>query len=209
MQITSLFRQRKNPRFEPRKVIYLFYPELKIVDRKESGTFDILLLGSSVLNRDFGDIEDILFQEFLKKKYVKIYNLSVRAHTLLDAYYKYQFLLDRKFNLVILYEGINEVRANNCPDVCFKDDYSHYYWYKCLNAYDRHKEIRYILFPYYLHYNCIMAAERLGILVVIPGYDPKKEWVKYGKHIKTAVSFRRNIENILKIAGQKNERVYE
>ncbi|MBN2120769.1 MAG: hypothetical protein JW734_06930 [Candidatus Omnitrophica bacterium] len=199
--------KEKIPFFEPRKVIYLFYPELKIVDEKKEGTFDILLLGGSVLHENWGDIENILYQELSAKRKIKIYNLSMAAHSSLDAYYKYKFLQDRKFDLTILYQGINEARANNCPDVFFKDDYSHYSWYGLLNAYEQHKELSYMLFPYYLHRFLLIAAERCGILVLVPQHGTKKEWLSYGRNIKTTLSFRRNVENILKIAGKKNEKI--
>src|SRR5215471_18848261 len=124
------------PFFSPEKMYYVFYPELKSVEKRRipahDGQIDILLLGGSVLNPNFGNIARVLEERiaYETKKPVRIYNLAKSAHSSADSYYKYRHLMDKHFDLVIFYHGINEVRANNVPPSVFKPDYSHYSWYK-------------------------------------------------------------------------------
>src|SRR5258707_744797 len=46
-----------------------------------------------------------------------------------DSLIKYLQLGDDQFELVIVYDGINDVRMNCCPREQFRDDYSHCSWY--------------------------------------------------------------------------------
>ena len=69
-----------------------------------------------------------------------MHELGVPGHTSLDSYYKYRSLSAARFDLVFIYDGFNEVRANNAPPEVFRDDYSHYGYYVLLrDIIDRHK----------------------------------------------------------------------
>ncbi len=205
--------RKRVPFFDTKKIIYAFYPELKIVDQqtigKDDGYFDILILDCSVLHPAFGNIQDILSNGLTQriKEKVRIFNLSMAAHTTWDSYYKYNYLKNKRFDLVICYHGINEVRANNCPPTLFKSDYSHYSWYMLINALERHKEVKYIISPYTLYFIFIKLGDRMGLLKQVPMHAPRKEWMDYGNTIKTSGSFRKNLIDILDIARIRNEKI--
>jgi hypothetical protein len=159
------------------------------------------------MNENISDIEKLLYQELSEERKVKIYNLSMSAHSSLDHYYKYKFLQDRKFDLVVLYEAINETRVNNCPERYFREDYSNYSWYRYINVYERHEEVKYILFPYVIDSSVQKVLEYFVPLNLIPTHAGKQEWLDYGKDIKSAVPYRKNVEKILKIAQKKHEKI--
>ena len=127
------------------KIIYVFYPELRdsdvMGDTKEEGTFNILFLGGSVLQPGYSIIDRILKEEltYRSKKDIKIYNMAVSGHTSLDSFYKYKYLKNKSFDLVIFYHGINETRANNSPPSLYDDDYLHYSWYRNVDSYYKRK----------------------------------------------------------------------
>ena len=200
------------PFFNTKEVLQAFYPAYKEVKTrkivKDDETFDILILGGSVVAAYY-PIEKLLQEQLQLKtsKPIRIHNVAEPAHTSLDSYYKYKKLLDKSFDLVLFYHGINETRANNCPDSIFKKDYTHYSWYRALRQIDRQKEIRWTILPYTLHYAWIYLQEFIGSPELIHFKDNRKDWMKYGNSIKTEAAFRENIEKILSIAKRKNEKV--
>ncbi|MBM4266291.1 MAG: hypothetical protein FJ144_06735 [Deltaproteobacteria bacterium] len=113
----------------------VFYPELRAAgDTSDPEVRTLLLLGASALHPEFGNVEARLRRELeAGGKPVRIVNLAVPAQSSRDSYLKYRFLEDRRFDLVIVYHGINEVRANNVPPGLFRKDYSHYSWYERVN----------------------------------------------------------------------------
>ena len=84
-----------------RSIQWSFYPALLGLERNpsvdEEDCFDVLMLGGSVLNTDYGDIEHGLRERLARatRACVRIYNLSAPAHTSLDSYYKYRHLKNR------------------------------------------------------------------------------------------------------------------
>ena len=199
------------PFFNPKEIIYNFYPQLKKVKQthimKGDEWFDMLLLGGSVIDINWGTIGQ-LFHEKLAgkiKRRVRIHNVAWAAHTSLDSYYKYKHLLDKDFDLVVLYHGVNEIRANNCPPSFFKSDYSHYSWYESVNIFEKHKEINSIAFPYVFHDIFLKIRTMLNPSRHLRTHWPIPEWIRYGCNIKTAHSFKNNLINILEIAHKKKE----
>ena len=194
------------------EVLKAFYPEFKKIKRrkisKDDRYFDILMLGGSVLYKEY-PIDRLIHEKlsYQTKKLFRVHNAAEHAHTSLDSYYKYKNLMDKNFDLVLLYHGINETRTNNCPSSIFKNDYSHYSWYRAINQLDNHKEIAFTVIPYTFHFLLIYGQEHFGSSKLIPFKKTIKEWVHYGNEIKTKVPFRNNIIKILEIAHQKNEKV--
>ncbi len=195
----------------PQGYIFHFYPSLKAaLDKDEDpNCYDILLLGGSVL-KSF-EFEDELKNGFagnLKKK-IRIYNLAMPAYTSLDSYYEYKNLLNKKFSLVIYYDGINDLFLNNCPLSVFKEDYSHFSWYNEINQFERLGRVNFISLPFTFY--CIRAKirEKLNPLeYILSGTNmPRQGWVRYGSDIKTKNSYRENIFKILEIAEKKKEPV--
>ncbi|MEA3347171.1 MAG: hypothetical protein U9Q21_03680, partial [Candidatus Auribacterota bacterium] len=112
--------RKGTPFLSPGAITYAFYPELETVKRerikKGDEYFDILILGGSVVNDDWGNIGETLREKLENKtgKKVRIHNVSASAHNSLDSYYKYGYLADKEFDSVLFYHAINEVQANNC-----------------------------------------------------------------------------------------------
>ena len=199
------------PFIRPEEIIYEFYPELKEIKQRKiykgDDKFDILLLGASVFNPEHCSIKSILLEELTKKMPLKfeIHNLAKDAHISLDSLYKYTQLFNKHFDLVLFYHGINEVRANNCPLSIFKNDYSHYGWYRSINHIIRHKEIKFITFPYVFSLAWMKLQEKFLPLELVPKEDPRNDWVEHGKEIKTISSFKNNVIKIIEIAEIKEE----
>lgn len=196
-----------------REVYRSFYPEIAELRRNiqknnnDESCFDILMLGGSVLNNKYGDIEHVLQERLIRetRQCVRIYNLAMPAHTTLDSYFKYLHLRQQSFDLVMVYHGINEVRANNCPASQFKKDYSHFSWYKLIRDFESRADSRWLIGPYTVKFVALKAAGRLGWSGFLSEHEPDKDSLEYGCDVKTADSFKQNIEWIVNIAKEKNE----
>ena len=194
-------------------LFYAFYPEIKRIESAprdtDNSAFDVLLLGGSVLQRDWSNIPILLGQELKgrTKHKVRIYNPSRQGHTSRDSWLKYQRLQGRRFDLILFYHGINEARANNCPPDMFRDDYNHYAWYARFNDLMRHRESRYVVLPYTSVYLATTIAEHLGLVRRVPEDIPNDEWTRFGAQVKTVEPFRHNLTRILELARHKDEPV--
>ena len=190
-----------------------FYPELRPIQRaalsKDDEVFDILMLGASVLHGAFTKVERYLSERLSSEMpgTVRIHNVSVPAHTTRDSYYKYRHLMDKRFELIVVYHGINEVRANNCPPSVYREDYSHYSWYRLVNALEAGTEQRRLVFPYTAEFLGKSLQEEMGLRRYVPRHRPRGDWLEYGRHIKTPGAFRANLEGILRMAKTKGEPV--
>ncbi|MGH7150171.1 MAG: hypothetical protein ACREIU_05720, partial [Planctomycetota bacterium] len=194
--------------------LYLaFYPELRPFEersvRSDDEAFDILILGPSVLHPNWGFVQECLVEELLyrTRKTVWIHNVAQGGHTSLDSLLKYRRLGDQHFDLVVVYHGINETRANNCPPTVFRPDYSHYSWYARLKSLEGHPESRVLMLPYTCSTFLSAAGERLGLATVLPRDRPREDWVRYGSDVKSAAPFRENLLRILETARLRGEPV--
>jgi hypothetical protein len=197
----------------PGDAIYHFYPALAGVvessprDRDE-GSLRVLLLGGSVLESAFGDVDGRLERSIEARtgRKTEVVNLACRAHTTLDSLHKYRHLQNQSFDLVIVYHGINETRANNCPARVFKEDYSHYSWYHAVNTIETHPEVDITALPLALHLLWNRTGEKLGWTEYLStGHQTK--WTEYGRDVKTAGPFRRNIEDIIGLSRRRREKL--
>jgi hypothetical protein len=195
----------------PETVLYKYYPELGNLKQErvdgDDGYFDILFLGGSVLNPEFGEIEQLLLDKLTDTtgRDIRIHNLSAGGHTSLDSYYKYLKLGDKQFDFVFVYHGINEVRANNSPDDVFRNDYSHYVWYRSINLIENHQELKYLAFPYVFAQALMQYRDRLDPPDLLPTYIPKSKWTRYGGSIKTVPALSANLRKIIDIAIERDE----
>ena len=197
------------------EAMYLFYPALKDVSKakvtKNDGYYDILFLGGSVLYDSGTWAKAIpLLQEKLKDKTalpVRIHNVARPSHSSRDSLFKYRFLKDKHFDLVVIYDSINEVRANNCPPDMFKNDYSHYSWYAKLNFFENYHFFKLFTLPYTVYSLNLDILEKMGRIHFVPTDIPNEEWVKYGNSIKSAAAFEQNLDGILSAAKQRGEPV--
>lgn len=208
------WKSRGVPFFSAPTSLYAsFYP--RMAERRRQGVggeepcFDVLLLGASALHPDYGDIavrlRDRLTAE--SNQCVRLHNLAEPAHTTLDSYYKYKHLTDMHVDLVVIYHGINEVRANNCPAEVFRADYSHFAWYRLIQDAEEGASSRWFVLPYTMKFVALKTASRLGWDWYLPTHEPDETSMAYGCEVKTAASFRRHIEGILAMAAERRESV--
>jgi len=189
-------------------MIYKDYPEMQRVQeqRIEAGEgFHILLLGGSVLKQDCVSRLLATHLDTIGLRGHRIYNASENGHTTRDSYLKHQFL-QTTFDVVIVYHGINEIRANNVPSKLFKADYSHYAWYEMRNVTERHASTLDItVLPFSVDY----LYHRLRQVILKPRYvpadSPNPSWVDYGAEVKTTPSLIENISGIVRTARSRNE----
>lgn len=193
--------------WRPSEVIDHFYPELREVRlaaiSREDPSYDVLVLGASVMV--LGDIQELL-QRGLEKKLgreVRIHNVSANGHTTRDSWLKYARLGDQRFDLVLVYHAVNEVRANNCPPELFRADYSHYSWYARLDALDEGKS--FLAAPVVSRLSWVSLRDALGLSDYVPTHFPRTQWLDYGATIKTGPAFAANLGRILSLAAERGD----
>ncbi len=193
-----------------------FYPELNTSGvltesiTRDDEYFDVLLLGGSVLTDEYGTIEANLRKRLgqLTEHRVRVFNLAACGHTSRDSLIKYRMLDEQKFDLVVVYETINETRLNNCPPEMFRADYTHASWYDRIERLKTHPELRYCVFPYTLEYTAVGVLEARCFGRYIPRHAPDDHlWYEYGADVKTAATFRANVEEIVALARQRGAQV--
>lgn len=198
---------------DPGLILYSYYPELRTVDRlkpsRRDEYFDILLLGGSPLDLGWGTIPHELREQLALAGFqnVRIFNLAKPSHTSRDSMLKYAALDESRFELVVIYHGINESRANNAPPELFRQDYSHYSWYEVVNDLAHYHKKTSCALPYTLRHVGIRVRQILNKDRYVLKEAPRKEWEKYGSEIKSAMPFAKNLQDILQIAKTRNDKV--
>ncbi len=192
----------------PSSILEKYYPNIDIAINnsieENNGVIDILMLGGSVLNHKWGDIEKQLKIE-LERSFncpINIVNLSESAHTSLDSRIKFELLQQQHFDLIFLYHGINELRFNNYPDNVYRNDYSHIDFYRLIRSIT-HPISQYSILPY----SFTLLTIELRKLVSNQSneiYEPNRDWLIYGDSIKTASSFKENYHHIISNAISNN-----
>ena len=186
---------------EPKSVALFYYPEMKTTEKVNDfiEEWDILLLGASVLNPAWGNVEEEI-ESVLKKSIsipFRIHNLGIPAHTSRDSLIKYNLLQGKRFDKIFVYHGINEIRMNNYPSKRYKSDYSHIHWYRAVNPLINHKELDYWATPFTL--------EHAWFKITSTNNDDQFEDLKFGKNIKTKAAIAANLTSIADIAKQRGE----
>lgn len=198
---------------KPGRILYAYYPELERVDEeqpaRDDNFYDILLLGESPLHGDWGEVEEDLRVQLADNGYhnVRIFNLAMPGQSSRDSWLKYAALGEARFSLVVFYDGINEVRANNAPPEIFREDYSHYSWYEIINTLAAYHGTTSFALLYTLHYLAIEMRYALTKGRYVPTHSPREDWVHYGRDPRSAVSFKHNLGAILDLATQRGDRV--
>jgi len=181
-----------------------FYPEIRrskveqASTRHADGYFDVLLLGGSVLEPSWGTIESELTSKLRTElpNAFRVFNLGHAAHTSRDSLIKYQHLAAEEFELVIVYDGINDVRMNYCPAEDFRDDYSHFAWYRSVQRRIARGEMK---IP------AGMIDPALMVQTVISA-EQVNEWrVKIGSEVRTTRTLRSNLENIVDLSASRGD----
>ncbi|MCH8828147.1 MAG: hypothetical protein IID45_01070 [Planctomycetes bacterium] len=170
----------------------IYFPELwksKAVTaqiKANDETFDVLLLGASVLEQT-ADVLETELQKRLGSR-LRLFNLAISAHTTRDSSLKFSRLRGKKFDLIIIYHGINDVRMNCCREADFRDDYTHCARY---SGFQRRLDAKSMMI-------LKVAADVLPGKIAVG--KPDEEMLDRGGVIKTENAFRRNIESIVAAA---------
>ncbi|MBS0264758.1 MAG: SGNH/GDSL hydrolase family protein [Planctomycetes bacterium] len=162
--------------------------------------FDVLLLGGSVLTPAWGSVEHCLEEKFheMAGDRVRIFNLAWPAHTSRDSLIKYWLVAGEEFDLVIVYDGINDVAMNCCPAEEFRDDYLHFSWYReVAEAIDTGR----MSLPIRLSDQVQLVGQ--GLLRT----DIGPQTAEFGREIKTVRTLRRNHEELLSTAAARGDPV--
>lgn len=179
------------------------YPMLhnKLVNYSPNNT-NVLLLGGSTL---FYVGKRIQLENLGDEHY---FNLSHSVHSSLDSVHKYHYLISQgyTFDYVIFYHGINEVRFNNIPTNLFLDNYDHVHFYRFANAvFDSGNPFLHILLKSSLGFRLYEFYVRVKYMETsISKGRISKEWIPFGKDIKTNSSFEHNLLTIMQLAKSKN-----
>jgi hypothetical protein len=187
-----------------------FYPEMadsgvdRVAPHHGDATFDVLLLGGSVLHPAYGSVAARLgpaLEARLGRK-VRVVNLSFLGMTSRDSLLKYARLSDKRFDLVLVYDGINDVHLNNCPPSVFRADYSHATRYAQLYALDAHREAGWFVLPYTAQYIALNLGERWHW-----NSSPRREFQQYGGDVHTPPCLEANLDALAALAEQRGDRL--
>ena len=211
VRIAYSVKTHLSPLSAPKTYVFkLLYPVLDRSDEtlnRVDGYYDILLLGSSVLATHNDLIARSLTEKlsYKLKRPVRVVSFAMAGQTSLDQYYKYKETKSR-FDIVIFYESINDLRANNCPSDIFREDYSHYSVYRVLAFLDKHPKFPFLL-PVITQLALQRPMEKLAMFGLVPTDKPREDWVAYGGDFKSQYSYMKNVASIIKIARDRNERL--
>jgi hypothetical protein len=177
-----VWRRHQSFWVHPRHFVRMYYPELAALEHPPvPGSPRVLLLGGSALHPDWGPAAARLGEALsrLAGRPVELVNAAVPSHGTLDSLHKYQLAgAGPRFDLVLVYHGINELRANNVPARVWRDDYSHYAWYDEINYYFRHRAWSRVglVTPFYLKYLMINARRKVPWATpYVPQHTPRPE----------------------------------
>ena len=194
---------------------YAYYPQFRTSGVEDAAivnsdaTYDVLILGGSTISEPFGPIGKELGDGLAKRlgRPVRVYNLAFPAHNSRDSLLKHRRLANQHFDLVVLYDGINDARMNNVPPGKFEEDYSHCSWYKHLNLLDRRPLVCKAALPFTLVYTADRVAEQLGLTSYLPRMNPRPDLVEFGKEVRTRGPFNKHYEEMVQASKKKGERV--
>jgi lysophospholipase L1-like esterase len=201
------------PLRHPEKILYAFYPGLREAAVRRpapgDGFYDVLMLSGSTLHVDWGPVEQALAEQLTEAGHpnVRMLNLAFPAHTSRDSRLKYAALAESRFDLVVVYDGINDVRANNAPPELFREDYGHFRWYETANALAPYHDTARLALPYTIRYLGISLYQILHPGRYVPSDEPRAAWTQYGTDPRSVASFRDNLETILGLAAGRRDRV--
>jgi lysophospholipase L1-like esterase len=168
------------------------------VTRHEDDRFDVLLLGGSVLVPGWTRVQAELEQrlaEALPERY-RLFNLGESGYTSRDSLIQYEHLADHQFDLVLVYDGINDVRMNCCPPEEFRDDYTHFSRYAAIG---RHLAAGQINLPR-------AALDRLQVVVgTLPYGTTHPQLLQYGANSQSARTLAANVAEITRLARERHD----
>jgi hypothetical protein len=190
-----------------------------IKKHKAQNEFRVLCLGGSTSKQaKYPFNMQKMFQKLLPDKKVTVYSAGWPAYTSRDAYYQYRYIYNGyDLDLIVFYEAINELRANNCPLNVYKPDYSHFGFYKYLNRLADNffwrnsylaaviKRLQIKLVHEYTSEYLTKHPEALRTARLIPTGKPIRAWMENGSDIKTEKAYRENVRKIIELALERKQ----
>lgn len=182
----------------PIEVWDIYFPEIRKSGvltaeiQSNDGHFDVLMLGASTIEKGWGNVEELLLSELKEEldQPIRIFNLATIAHTSRDSEIKASRLSEIPFDLILVYDGINDCRMNNCPTEMFRDDYSHCGRYF---SFEKRRRAGPPLLPVNMQ-DSLMDFIHLG--------TPDPNLLEFGSILKTPAPFRQNLQSIVQVAQQ-------
>lgn len=222
-----LFAYAQTPVFQPEKFIYRYYPNLHTAENYQykKPKSNILMLGGSTLYADtlrfnYNNTSYALHfcnlaEQLKNNTRMNICCLAYPANTIIDCFYEYRFLQKEKFDYLLLYNGINDTRANNIPYEHFSEQYRHIEFYDDLAIYERHPEIRVTTIPFITDWVVHLALKTLTNKKYLPKENLHhlkttegiNNYLRFGGDIKTASVFKKNLEEIKLLADKRGQKL--
>jgi hypothetical protein len=174
----------------------IYYPEvihsgaLEAAEHPEQ--YHVVLLGGSTLEQTAEEFQAELARQWGPD--IRVHNLAKSAHTSRDSLIKFQRLPDQGIDLVVLYDGFNDIRLNCVPAADYRPDYTHCGWYARL---EQHLNAGQITIRQVLQRD----AAALSRVYDHGGVAP--ELLDEGANIKTAAAFRANLAGILEACARR------
>ncbi|MFT6802531.1 MAG: hypothetical protein ACJA2N_001720 [Salibacteraceae bacterium] len=199
------------PIANPHKLLTeVIYPEVGYVKSNYKlgrEHFNILLLGGSVINHRWSNLEKKLREnvQSYTNLQVNVYNLSMPGHNSLDNLIKYEILQDLEFDAVVYYESINETRANNIDSSYFKKDYSHISWYRNIYLLNKHPELKLTVIPFFIEYVIDRIRIKFNKERYILSALPKLKKFDRVSPLGSVKTLKTNLSEINRIAKNKGE----
>jgi hypothetical protein len=198
---------RKVPLFHTTRIWNSFYEELTTsgVDgaptARNHESYEVLLLGGSTMYQSADEMNAKLAPalESHTGRAVRVTNLAWYGRNSLDSRLKYEHIADKRFDLVLLYDGFNDVRMNNTPPGAFRADYSHVARYAELQALSRRQELGWITLPFTAKFLASSVRRQIGLF---PETDLK--WSSVNE-IHSPEAFEANVEAIVRTAEQRGD----
>ena len=183
-----------------------YYPLLRTsglttqVTRHDDDQFDVLLLGGSVLVPGWSQVQAELerrLEETLPGRH-RLFNLGESGYTSRDSLIQYEHLAGHEFELVVVYDGINDVRMNCCPPGEFREDYTHFSRYESLG---RHLAAG--------RMNLSRAAlDRVQVVIgTLPYGTTHPQLLQYGANPQSARTLVANLAGLVRLAGERDDRL--
>ncbi len=169
---------------------------------RDDGYFDVLILGASTVADP--NITQFLKEELTKAvgRPVRVWNLAMPGRMSIENVWLYDRVRDRRFDLVLYYQGINDVFMNNTPPGAFSDDYSHSYDVWRYEAFQQQNVATYFALPFTLEYWVRMKMDRWKITD-----RPQVDHPQYAADLRTPPVFQANLERLVSTAAVRGDRL--
>ncbi len=202
------------PAGRPDALALAYYPELRPAwvtpIAPDDGHFDLLILAGSVFFDYYGGPAMHLRTalEAQGTLNARVWNMAWPAHGSRDSLTKYRWLGHKRFDAVLVYHGINELRANNVPADRFRPDYSHMAWYAEVNRVAGRPlaaSLSWLALPRLAGWTWAGVDQLLRPPVVAVDGIPSPQAMADGGEIKTRASFTSNLQEIAALAQERGE----